>query len=203
MNVPDSNPRVHSEPPTASSQLLAGVRVMDPKGWSRMVGTFGPIVYGWCRASGVREADASDLVQEIFIAVARGVGNFERKRSEGSFRAWLATITRNKVRDFFRRQARATAAEGGTAAHNRLQQLEEKLDSTICAETAQTPIVREVLEQVRAEFERKTWDAFWWTTVDGLQTAEVAQQLQMSTASVYQAKSRILRRLRERLAELP
>ncbi len=79
----------------------------------------------------------------------------------------------------------------------------EDLDSTICAENAETPVVREVLRQVQAEFEAPTWNAFWLATIESKTAAEIAAQLGMSTASVYQTKSRVLRRLRQRLSELP
>ena len=191
------------EHPTLSSQLLLGVRRMDPAGWSRLVTTFGPIVYRWCRTSGVRDADAPDVVQDVFAAVARSIANFEREKLQGSFRSWLATITRNKVRDYFRIHAKRQIGEGGTQALVELQMIPEDLDSTICAASATTPLIREVLQQVEAEFESTTWRAFWMTAIDGVKAADVAKELGISAASVYQSKSRVLRRLRQCLAELP
>lgn len=205
MTISDSN-SFHQQPPehpTLSSQFLLGVQRMDPADWSRLVTTFGPIVYRWCRTSGVRNADAPDVVQEVFAAVARGIPNFEREKSEGSFRSWLATITRNKVRDYFRIQTKRQIGEGGTLALAQLQMIPEDLDSTICAADATTPLIREVLHQVEAEFESTTWQAFWMTSIDGAKASDVASQLGISAASVYQSKSRVLRRLRQRIAELP
>jgi len=176
---------------------------MDPEGWSRLVSTFGPIVYRWCRTSGVSESDAPDVVQEVFASVARGIADFERQKREGSFRSWLATITRNKVRDYFRCHAKRQQAEGGTEALLRLQELAESLDTTICADAAESPVVRRVLERVRAEFEAATWQAFWMVVIDNKPAAEVAQVIGISVASVYQSKSRVLRRLRLHLSQLP
>lgn len=200
---PNSPEQRQNEPPTLSSQFLLAVQRMDPVGWSRLVTTFGPIVYRWCRVSGVRDADAPDVVQEVFTAVARSVPNFEREKSQGSFRSWLATITRNKVRDYFRSQVQRPIGEGGTQALVKLQMIPVDLDSTICAESAKTPLIRAVLQQVEAEFEESTWKAFWLTTIDGEKAADVAARLGITAASVYQSKSRVLRRLRQRLAELP
>ena len=199
----DRQPTDPSEHPTASSQLLWGAQQMDPAAWSRLVDTFGPIVYRWCRSSGVNEPDASDVVQEVFASVARGIPQFERKKQRGSFRSWLATITRNRVRDHFRRHRQREAAAGGTHALRQLEQHMESLDSTISPDSAASPIVRRVLEGVRAEFEPSTWNAFWMTTIESRSAADVAERTGMSRASVYQAKSRILRRLRQRLAEVP
>ncbi len=205
MTLSESNPpeQRQSEQPTLSSQFLLGVQRMDPAGWSRLVTTFGPIVYRWCRTSGVRDADAPDVVQEVFVAVARGIPKYKPEKSQGSFRSWLATITRNKVRDYFRSQAKCQNGEGGTQALVQLQMIAEDLETTICAANAKTPLVREVLQQVEAEFEQSTWKAFWMATIDGERAGEVAAQLGISAASVYQSKSRVLRRLRQRLDELP
>ena len=205
MTRSESNPPEHQrlEHPTLSSQFLLDVQQMDSAGWSRLVATFGPIVYRWCRTSGVCDADAPDVVQDVFTAVARGIASFQREKAKGSFRSWLATITRNKVRDHYRKHAKRKNAEGGTDALNQLQMIPEDLDSTICAANATTPLIREVLRQVEAEFESTTWKAFWLTTIDRAKASDVAVQLGVSADSVYQSKSRVLRRLRQRLAELP
>ena len=58
------------------------------------------------------------------------------------------------------------------------------------------------LAQVQSEFEAPTWQAFWRSVVDGIATDEVARELQISAASVRQARSRILRRLRQQLGDL-
>lgn len=84
-----------------------------------------------------------------------------------------------------------------------LQEQAESLDSTICPDSIDSPLVRRVLESVRAEFEQSTWDAFWKVTIDGRKAADVAAESGISVASVYQSKSRVHRRLRQRMAELP
>lgn len=192
-----------SEHPTISTGLLAGLKSADPVEWSRLVHTFGPIVYRWCRASGIPESDSPDIVQEVFASVARGIGNFQRAKAEGSFRSWLATITRNKARDYFRTRMRMVQGTGGTQALQHLQEQAENLDSTICPATMESPLVRVALHQVQAEFEPRTWQAFWQTAVDGVPPADVSTRLGMSVESVYQSKSRVLRRLRTTLAEFP
>lgn len=203
MEPSDSQRPAEPEHPTVSSLLLRGAQQMDSAAWSRLVDTFGPVVYRWCRSTGVKEADAPDVVQEVFASVARGIAAFQREKPEGSFRSWLATITRNRVRDYYRRQVQRETAAGGTDALWRLEQHAESLESTISPDAAVDPIVRRTLESVCAEFEPSTWTAFWMTAVDGRRAADVAEATGLSLASVYQAKSRVLRRLRQRLADVP
>jgi RNA polymerase sigma-70 factor (ECF subfamily) len=63
-------------------------------------------------------------------------------------------------------------------------------------------VVSRGLEQIRPEFHAKTWVAFWRTVVDGQATSLVAAELELTPASIRQAKSRILRRLRQQLGDL-
>lgn len=180
--------------------LLVQVQQMDSQGWDRLVQVFGPIIYRWCRTAGIDNSDAPDVVQEVFTAVARGIPDFKRLKEVGSFRCWLATIARNCIRNHFRKQTLEQAA-GGTAWLTRLQQQEDQHESSTFTDNIRSPKLRRVLDDVQAEFEVSTWDAFWMTVVDGCPTGEVADLTGMSPASVYQAKSRVLRRLRQRLAE--
>lgn len=197
------NEAIRPEHPTLSSALLDGVQQMDTECWSRLVNTFAPIVYLWCRTSGVATSDAPDIVQNVFTSVARGIGTFQRQKEQGSFRSWLATISRNQIRDHFRKQANHERAIGGTAAWDQMQRQPDELDSTISPANVEGAINRRVLDSVQAEFEPKTWRAFWCTAIDGRSAADVAEEIGISAASVYQAKSRVLRRLRTRLAEVP
>ncbi len=164
--------------------------------------TFAPIVYRWCRRSGISQQDAPDIVQDVFATVARGIGTFERRREEGSFRAWLATITRSRVRDYLRKEQRHQIASGGTEALLQLNNLPADLEASISVESIESPLARRVMEILRTEFEEVTWKAFYMTTVESLSPAIAADRLKISLASVYQARTRVLRKLRQRLSEL-
>jgi len=58
------------------------------------------------------------------------------------------------------------------------------------------------LSQVQSEFEARTWKAFWRSVVDGVATSLVASELNMTEATVWKSRSRILRRLRQQLGDM-
>ena len=60
-------------------------------------------------------------------------------------------------------------------------------------------LVGRALRLMQAEFEEQTWKVFWQNVALGRPSAEVAGAFGISVASVYAAKSRILRRLRQEL----
>jgi len=159
-------------------------------------------VYHCCRLSGLRAEDAADVLQEVFRAVLRAIPDFRREGPDDTFRGWLRVITRNKIRDHFRRVAAQPAAVGGTDAQQRFMQTaaEESDDSGSAGPLS--ILVRKALALVQAEFEPSTWQAFWQATVEQRSTAEIAKEMGVSQAAVRQAKCRVLRRLRLELGDI-
>ena len=140
----------------------------------------------------------------MFAAVIVDVGRFRRDRPGDSFGAWLRTITRHRVCDHFRLRQGQPSADGGTEAYQRLLRIAEVDEESTPAPPVEQEeqFSRRLLDLVRAEFESRTWDAFWRIVVDGQPPAEVAAALKMSLPAVYKAKSRVLRRLRQELGGL-
>jgi RNA polymerase sigma-70 factor (ECF subfamily) len=120
-NVPIYDATGVTSPSVTSSSLLAQVRAADPSAWSRLVRLYGPMVYSWCRHAGLRAQDSSDIAQEVFQSVFTAMATFRRDRPGDSFRSWLKTITRNKIRDLWRRQQRQPAAIGGSDARRYIE----------------------------------------------------------------------------------
>jgi RNA polymerase sigma-70 factor, ECF subfamily len=195
-----------SRPSSISSTLLGQLRVRRPEAWQRLVRLYGPVTYRWCRRSNLAAEDAADVVQEVFAAVMVHLPEFRRDRPGDSFSGWLAAITRNKVREHYRRRQGKAEARGGTTAQCHIAEIPQPEPSTESIQSdsqSAACLSRRALEAIRAEFEARTWEAFWRVGVDGRVPADVAADLEMSVAAVYKAKSRVLGRLREVLSELP
>jgi RNA polymerase sigma-70 factor (ECF subfamily) len=90
-------------------------------------------------------------------------------------------------------------AQGGTSAQAELVQVPERPSDEAEGTPLGTWLEQRALDTIRAEFEDRTWAAFWQATVDGLTAAEIAADLGMSKEAVRQAKYRVLRRLRVEL----
>jgi RNA polymerase sigma-70 factor, ECF subfamily len=185
---------------STSTSLVARVMARDRSAWERFVELYGPTVFQWCRRAGLTFHDAADVVQEVFAAVAAHIQDFQPQRSQGSFRSWLWTITRNKVRDHHRRLAAHVQARGGTAAQQQAAQIPEpQSESEDRPDTGQAILVQRALELLRSEFEERTYQAFWRMAVERRSAAEVAAELGMTSRAVRQAKYRVLCRLRQEL----
>ncbi len=187
-------------PSLTSLSLLERLRSRDQQAWSRFVGIYGPLVYGWCRKWGMQQCDAQDIVQEVFRAVAGGIGTFRKDGEVGTFRGWLWTIAKNKANTFFSQRARRPEVIGGTDLQARLAEIPDRYphESTSEESKAETSsLIARAMGVIRGDFQEQTWSAFLRTAIDGLNATKVAVQLQMTPRAVRQAKHRVLERLRE------
>ena len=57
------------------------------------------------------EGTAKDILQETFIKALKEINNY---KEEGKFKAWLWTIARNKVMDFYRKSSKIVPLEEDT-----------------------------------------------------------------------------------------
>ena len=192
---------------STSRSLLADARLAVPEAWERLVRLYAPLVASWCRRCGAAEQDVMDLLQDVFLSVADHLNRFRKERPVDTFRGWLFTITRNKVRDHLRRRAADPVAAGGSEALLKLQQILDPLGSSDLPQMTDDGILNELLrkalESIRGEFHIRTWQAFWGVVVEGRTATDVAADLGMTPGSVRVSKSRVLLRLRRELGDAP
>lgn len=187
-----------------STSMLAGLRARDDAAWQRMVDLYGPLVYSWCRRSGISDEDAKDAVQQVFTRVLTGINTFRKDRPADTFRGWLRVITRNVLVDFARLRQHGAVAAGGTAAWERLESLSAPTDDDSGTEIdgASGDLMARALRVIKSEFPPNAFQAFQLTVLQGLNATEAARRLQSTPAAVRKAKSRILHRLRQELGDL-
>lgn len=204
MPVTDSSVNYDEGFSPTSVTLLGRVRESDPGAWERFVNLYGPLVFRWCRRAGLQDADAADVGQDVFRTVARSINDFEHGRNGGSFRGWLWTITRSRIYDFLRKHDRSVRGVGGSDAQMRLLELADvDLDSDDPTDDDdKLQLIRRGVEMVLVNCKEQTRQAFLRVVIEGHHAADVARDLGMTVNAVYVAKSHILRRLREELAEL-
>jgi RNA polymerase sigma-70 factor (ECF subfamily) len=184
---------------TTSVSLLERLRQPQPEeAWERFVRLYTPLLFYWARRTGLQESDAADLVQDVFALLLRRLPEFTYD-SQRSFRAWLRTLTLNRWREIHRRRLLPTVA--GDAPLLVEQAAPDEAEAVWDAEYRRH-LLTQALELLEPEFQPATWRAFHESAVLGRPAAEVADALGISLNAVYLARSRVLRRLRQELAEL-
>ncbi len=180
---------------TTSLGLLDRVKAREPAAWERFVALYSPLVDYWCLLGRIPERDRPDVRQDVFLAVARKIGDFRKEPERGSLRGWLRTVTRSKVADLHRRNP-AEVPVGGTS---RLELLAGLADPFPAADesTEASIVYSRALALIERDFEPATWRAFWLVVVEDRSAADAAAELGITANAVYLAKARVLRRLRE------
>ena len=184
---------------TRNSLILRLNDKRDVVAWDQFVAVYEPLVYRLARGKGLQDADAREVVQEVMIVVSRAVERWEPNAERGRFRDWLFTIARNLVIKFLTRRKYRPIGSGDSAINELLKSVVDP--GTDESATFDLEYRREVFlwaaEQVRDQVKESTFHAFWMTSVDGREIAEVASTLNLSTGAVHIARSRVRGRLRE------
>jgi RNA polymerase sigma-70 factor (ECF subfamily) len=181
--------------------LLAKLRnADDPSAYAEFDGRYRELAYLFARRTGLQAADADDVVQDVLAAVRSALRNFDYDPAKGRFRSWLKTAVLRAVHRRRRPAAdallRAADDEQALAALCSDPELERVWESEWRRYHLRTAAAR-----ARFEFNARDYAAFEAVTVEGRSPAEVAAALGISADAVYQAKSRLLKRIRELVAE--
>jgi RNA polymerase sigma-70 factor (ECF subfamily) len=190
-------------PQSTSLSLLERARRREPAAWNRLIDLYRPLVLYWCRRGGITGPDAEDVSQEVFAGAAGGLERFHRDQPGDTFRGWLRGITRNQVLLCQRKNQRQARGQGGSEGWDRLQDVPDPLGNPDEQEqTEVSQLYHRALDQLRGDFEERTWQAFCRTVIDGRSPVTLTQELGMTATAIRQAKARVLRRLKEEVGDL-
>lgn len=192
------------EPPATQPSLLVRLKhPRDEQAWVEFVEIYEPLVQRLARRNGLRGADADDLTQEVFRAVAGAIDRWDPDPARGSFRSWLFRIARNLIVNLLAARRRQSAGYGtgdtDTVALLEAQPAVEPETSALFDIEYRRRLFAWAAERVRGEVHESTWQAFWRTGVEGQDVPSVAKALGLSPGAVYVARSRVMARLRREI----
>jgi RNA polymerase sigma-70 factor (ECF subfamily) len=181
------------------------IRVRDPAdqaAWHEFVEIYRPIILRLARQKGMQEADAEDVAQQVLVAVAKAVEQQGHDRKRAKFRTWLARIAHNAILNALTR-GKPDRGSGDSALLALLHQHNSHTgpDSDLLRLEHRREVFRWAARQVCKEFHQATWEMFWLTAVEGRAVEVVAEELAKNRGAVYAARSRIMRRIQEKVAE--
>jgi RNA polymerase sigma-70 factor, ECF subfamily len=189
--------------PETSHSLIARVKDLgDGAAWTEFLGIYQPVVFRMARRRGLQDADAQDVMQQVFLSISKSIEGWIPGDLQPPFRAWLTTIARNAITKALTRRPR-DAATGSTSMVELLDAQPDAQATTaeILAE-ARKELIRWATEKIRSEFSEATWNVFWLTAIEGVPIAEVAKSTGRSAGAVYVARYRVIARLKEKVLEV-
>ena len=193
-----------TEFPETRDSLLVQVRSpANREAWDQFALIYRPVIYRLARHRGLQDADAQDLAQHVLMAVASAIGGFEKSNEGVRFRHWLRRVAHNAIVNALSRQPQDRAAGGSAVQELLLEQPSVDLQSPAQIELEyRRELYLRAARLVRSDVEPETWRAFELTVIENRGIDEAAAQLDKPVGTIYAARSRIMRRLREAVREL-
>jgi len=184
--------------PTRASLILRLQDADDMAAWDEFAAMYSPVVYNVATSRGFQTADAENLVQEVFMAVAISVSDWLERDDRGSFRAWLLRIARNAAVDMITQKATRSLGSDGSEAQVHLANLPapSELSNALNLEYERM-VFQWASERVRESVAEHTWEAFWLTAIDQLSVEDAAARLKTRPGNIYFARSRVMARIKE------
>ena len=183
---------------STSITLLERVRQQDDSAaWNRFVELYTPLLLNWARQRGLQENDAVDLAQEVLIIARQRLPTFNYDPTL-RFRSWLRTIAVNKANEFYRRRkiGNQQLTEGQIA------KMVAGSDKEFWEEDYRKQLFARALQIMQDKFESGTWKVALESLTTDRPARELSREFGISESAVYQARSRVLCRLREELKGL-
>lgn len=180
---------------TRSTLLVRLTDRDDEDAWRTFNELYRPMLVGYARRRGLDAADADDVAQQCVEAV---LANIERYQHTGSFKAWLRTITENRIKDLFRKRREQQVRSGVWAVQaDDTPAPDEEWEQHWLVEH-----LRYCVEQVRPDIAEQTYQAFYQNVIEDRSAKETAERVGISVNQVYVAKFRVMERIRRMLQEL-
>jgi RNA polymerase sigma-70 factor, ECF subfamily len=188
-------------PETNPSLIL---RIKDPQNalaWNELMAVYRPVIYRLARRKGLLHEDAEDLVQGVFLSVAKAIDRWEHGERQPRFRNWLGKIARNAIVNAITR-AKPDRATGTSSVMQALASLPEEADTTqVLIVECRLEAIRWAAREIQSEFSDATWAIFQSVAIEGRPAPEVAHVFQRTIGAVYAARCRVAARLREKVVE--
>lgn len=172
----------------------------DELSWGEFHDRYGQLLFRYARRCGASLDVAEDIVQEVEMYLFRAMKGFQYRPGKGRFRAYLRLSVVRAMGRHVRKRIRGETptdpqilealAEGDDPA-------DEHWDREWRAHC-----LRWAFRSIVGEFAPVTLEAFRLHALSGCSVTETSKHLGISEASVYQAKSRVLKRLKERIDSL-
>lgn len=189
-----------TEFPETRLTLLAGIQHPENHAaWDEFVALYRPVIYRMARRRGLQDADAQDLTQEVLVRIAKSIEHYQ-PQPDTRFRHWLRRVARNAIMTVLTR----TSPDVGLSATDHGPQVNElTADTSVDGQELAIEVQREIYLRaaaiVRTEVNADTWQAFELTVIQGQTCDAAAKTLGKSIGTIYAARSRIMKRLRDQV----
>ncbi len=181
---------------TTTTELLDGLHDGGNRvAWEEFDRRYRPILLGFLRRMGLNANDAADVTQETLACFIRDYRQGRYDRGQGRLRSWLIGIARCRLADLRRKKERRRELRGDSAIHGLP---DEDASAHIWEEEQRRFIFEQAVAELRrtTRFNPRTLEAFERVALRCEAIETVAQEMGLTPQEIYNAKNRVIERLR-------
>lgn len=184
-----------NNPDTRISLIARICDSSDHDAWSEFVEIYQPVVHRFVQKYGLQYADTVEITQEVLSSVVRSIESWDVDKPKSTFRGWLYRITRNQTIDFLRKRKQELNIQG--VQNSAISQIAAPSNSESAEfhREFEKELFLWAARKLKPLFHETNWQAFWLSTVEGINIPEVASLLKIEPGKVYVARSRIVARM--------
>jgi RNA polymerase sigma factor (sigma-70 family) len=182
-----------------TSTILWGLRDFDDRGaWERFVERFRAPIVRLAQGQGLKQADAEDVAQETLLAFADGYRAGRYDVEKGRLSRWLFGIAYRQMLRARETSNRRPASGHEEESSSDLHEIADEEQATRSWDAEwERAILEQCLAQARREVQPQTFRAFELVALENRDVAQAAAELAIDVKAVYNAKHRLLKRIRE------
>jgi len=186
--------------PTTHASLLTRVSAgVDPAAWREFHDRYAELIRRFARRRGMQPSDCDDVTQEVLLSLSKSMGRFRYDPTRGKFRSYLKTLTLHAI---VRNQRQKPEPEALEVVEEEVKRHgEDPAVEAYWEDEWRQYHIRRAMRRIEGEFNALDRKAFSLYAMKGRPAGDTAAALGLTVDQVYQAKSRILRRLSEMIAE--
>ena len=176
----------------------------DQSAWLEFENTYRAFIFSLILRMGISSEDAEDISQTILTKVWQKIEDFEYNKNRGKFHNWLAAMTRNTVKDFFRVKKNFITGRDSLEFNEVYESIEELVLPDIeklAEEEWVLHITNLAWENIKGDLHENKRDVFRYISQD-ISNADIAKKLGLSETSVRVYKSEVFEKMKIEILRL-
>jgi RNA polymerase sigma factor (sigma-70 family) len=195
--------------PTRRSLLSRLKDWNDQESWKVFFDTYWKLIYNTAIRTGLTDAEAQDVVQEVMVGVSKTMPTFKYREGSGSFKSWLLKLTAWRIHDQLRnREPGANDRTRRPPVATETATIEQMADpagaelARLWDEEWKSNLLEVALDRVKRKVDPKHYQMFDFYVLKEWPLSRVTKALNVNSASVYLAKHRISVLIKKEIAYL-
>jgi len=173
------------------------------KEWNSFFSQYYPFLKNLALSYKLPSQDVDDVVQEVFLTMAKHFRDKKFDSSKGAFHSWVTTMAKWRMIDIIRRnQTKARLITSGDDVLMEMQPDEDCDPHDKHEREHRFQVVRDALSNLKTQRVNKEYEIFCDMYLRDMSKEELMAKYKTSASGVYLAKHRVMKKLKAEISRL-